>query len=326
MEVQNEFTKSGAFGESIGPGLQQSARINREITRYAFCIGDHIEPTDKRQIAGAGLGGLYVSTYPNEGCPTLRRSRGLILRGAVVPLELVAVPKRADQRAISGTAETYIAGTPIRAQQIYPGDDMAFLLSDTFRESGVVEITPLEGKAWDTQLAQQVQKHFFPKWIEWYENPKDAPVLLSDWEDVIRSGRDNHNFDIELGAVIEQIGDQMLESARLFRQNALNYIERNRQMILSRRSADTGGMYVGWQNKSRLYAKQLGIILEDENKLANEAPVNSDSTDKLIAALAEDRNIRKEELAELKRRNDLLEKAAEKPKPFQKKVKTEDEQ
>lgn len=311
---QTPASVPAVYNTNLGAELGSNTRVDRNITRYVMCIGDHIEPKDKASLEslGANIGGLRVGLTPTEGCPSLRRTNGIILRGAIVPMERVVLPKRADQRSSESNLETYIAGTSIRGYTVYPGDDISYLLSDYYASTGVVEAEALKGIEWTTGAALDAQKHYFPEWLKWLEGKTAAPVLLSDWETFIRSG-----INSATGPVIERIGEQMIESARLFRQNALDHIERNRQLILSKRSADTGGFYVSWSAKSRLFAKQLGILLEDENVIAADTAVKASDNTELIAAMAEDRKLRMEELEAQREQNRLM---AESLKPKKKEV------
>lgn len=299
------FEAAKAFNADMGAELVTSTRADRTETRYVVCMGDHIETRDKfaLQDVGAKLGGVKIGLSETEGCPTLRRTSGMILRGAIAPMETVVLAKRADQRSADGN-ESYIAGTNSRGYTVYPGDDIGFLLSDNFKSFGIVEITALRGKGWDTQMALAVQKHFFPEWAKWLGDDEECPKLLSDWEDFVKRGQ-----QLAPTAVIAMIGDEMLESARLFRQYALDYIEKNRQAILSKRASDTGGFYVSWSNRARLYANQLGIVLEDENKIAENNVSNNGSTNEVLVELMKDRELRMAELELQKQQIALLQNA-----------------
>lgn len=277
------------------PQVKEKSLINRHIPRYLFVIGDHLEPRDKMSLKEQRglMGGLYVGSSHNEGCPTMKRTRHMLWRAFVTPLELTAYPKAADHRAEQKRDETFMdtGAVAMRAYTVYPGDDVTYMQSDRFRPMGVVELTSLAGKRWieDHDYIEQVQNHFFPDMPAWFAGEK-MPALLSDYEAMVQKGL-NDPYD----ETFISIGEEMLESARLFRNFALGHIERNRQLILSLRSSNSGGFHYGWNERSRLYARQLNIALEDENQIKGEASSTED-TKALLEEMRKDRELRLREL------------------------------
>lgn len=277
--------------------LQEKLAVNRDLTRYVFCIGDHIEPRDKVSLSsiGAYMGGTYIGASDLEGAPTMKRTRHFLMRGFITPLETTAYPKAADHRPQDLRDETYITmgGNNIRAYTVYPGDSINFLQSDRFRSLGIVELSQLVGKDWETdaEYISWLQKTLFPDMEEWLSGAK-MPVLLSDYEKILRS---SYSRIEESGADLDVLVtiDEALESVRLFRNYAMGHIERNRQFMLSLRSNNAQGFYYGWNEKSRLYARQLGVTLEDDTQLNEEKP--SEATD-LLKELKAERELRMREL------------------------------
>lgn len=280
------------FGDSQSR-LTSKIDLNRDKIRYVACLGNHLEPTDARQMRDIGgwAGGIWIGASEVEGCPTLHRTHHMILRGLFTPLETRPVMKKADHREIDGYRETYIDGPGIppftRGYTVYAGDDLNYLQGDRYRPMGVVEITSLMGVEWNTELRRSLQHFFFPEWSIWQRGEGEIPQLLSDWVDLVRAAQKRAQYVNH-----EQIAEELLESARLFRIYANNQIEKNRQAIQSMRAADHGGQTVGWHNKTRMYADQLGMVLEDERSIAPSAG----NTDGLIAELREDRKLRAQEL------------------------------
>jgi len=289
--------------ETTSVRLSSKTDVNRDKIRYVACLGNHLEPTDARQFRDIGgwAGGIWVGASESEGCPTLHRTHHMILRGLFSPLETRPVMKKADHREIDGYRETYIDGPGIppftRGYTVYAGDDLKFLQSDRYRPLGVVEITPLMGVEWNTELRRSLQQFFFPEWSYWQKGVGEIPQLLDDWIDLVKQAQVRAQY--ENHAVI---AEELLESARLFRIYANNQIEKNRQMIQSMRSTNHGGQTVGWHNKSRMYAAQLGITLEDERTIAP----TSLATEGLVAELREDRKLRTQELEMQKAVNNAL--------------------
>lgn len=291
------------FGDS---NTQLSSRndVNRDKTRYIACLGNHLESTDARQLTsiGAWAGGVWVGHNESEGAPTLRRTHHMVLRGLFCPLETVAISKKADHKETEAHRESYLEGPKVppftRGYTVYAGDDLAYLQSDRFRPLGIVEITPLYSVEWNTELRRSLQHFFFPEWQIWQRGEGEIPELLSDWEDLVKAAQVRAQYQSH-----DIIAEELLESARLFRTYATNQIEKNRQAIQSMRAADHGGQYVSWHNKCRVYAKQLGIVLEDENTLS---PASSGNSDSIAIELRKDRELREKELEVQREQNRIL--------------------
>lgn len=284
-------------GDEIG--LHNKIDPNREKTRYVLCMGNHLEPVDQKGFLpmGAYMGGLWVGHSEVEGAPTMRRTNYLCYRGGITPLETRPIPKKADHKAREQQDETFMTGHDVppgtRGYLVYAGDTLNFLQNDSFRPMGVVEIVALQFLPWEQSNALTIQQHFFPDWTKWLRGVDAAkiPTLLRDWEGLVQSG-------IERGkgiAVIESVGEAMMESARLFRQYASSHIERNRQQIMAKRSVDSGGFYVAWSGRSKLYASQLGVSLEREDDL-RPATVQSTGDPGLIAEFREERKMRERQM------------------------------
>lgn len=288
------------------PSTRLTSRIdlNRDKTRYVACLGNHLETTDARQLTGIGgwAGGVYIGHSEVGGCPTMKRTHYMVLRGMFTPLETTAISKKADHRENEAHRESYLDGPGVpagtRGYTVYAGDDLTYLQSDRYRPMGMVELTPLMGVDWASELRISLQNFFFPEWQLWQKGEGKPPILLADWEDLVKLARGKSQYESH-----EMISEELLESARLFKDYALTQIEKNRQAIQSMRSADHGGMRVGWHNKCRMFAEQLGIVLEDEKTLA---PTASADTTGLVTELREDRKIREQELQMQKELNAAL--------------------
>lgn len=284
--------------------LTERTAPDRDKTRYVACIGNHLETTDAIQFNSVGgwAGGVWVGHSEIEGAPTMKRTHHMILRGLFTPLETRAVSKKADHRESEGYRETYLDGPGVpaftRGYTVYAGDDLAYLQSERYRPMGVVEITPLFGVDWNAELRKSLQDFFFPQWAQWQSGEGTVPVLLDDWVGLVQEARRKAQYENHI-----LISEQLSESARLFRIYANNQIERNRQAIQSMRSADHGGQYVGWHNKCRMYAEQLGIVLEDEKTLA---PVTSGNNDAIVLEMREERKLREKELEAQREYNQAL--------------------
>lgn len=274
-------------------GLANRNDVNKERTRYVFCIGDHIADVDKVNFRslGATFGGLWVGHSETEGCPTMKRTNFMLYRGGITPLETTAIPKKADHRAQNRQGENFLQGegvpAGVRGYMVYAGDDLNFLQSDKYRPMGVVELQALRFKNWRESNAALLQLLMFPRWNDWLSGIK-APSTLEDWMGEVTGAFNRHP---ELRAFENDI----FESHRLFRNYALAHIERNRQQILAKRSVDNGGMFVSWSGTSQLYARQLNVTLENEQELRPAGAATATGDSALIREMQEERKLRQEE-------------------------------
>jgi hypothetical protein len=286
-----------------GPKVISRQDINRELSRYIFCIGDHIEPKDKRafQSQAGHMGGIWISPNEFDGAPCLRRTNYMAIRAGICPLENVSLQKRADHISASKSDEQFLSGKNVpagaRGYIRYAGEDANFLGNNRFRDLGLVEIPTLVGVEWSTGLVRALNLHFFPDYDNWLQRREKIPVLISDMETLIQAGMRG-----ALNETQEQVGEAMLESATLFRSYASQQIEKNRQIIMSLRSKDTGGMVFGWTNKVRLFADQLGVKLEDESNLRG----SDSSSTEVIELMKADQELRLQEIVEQRRLNQML--------------------
>lgn len=285
---------SPVFYKEDNTKLTSRIDVNRELTRYIFSIGDHLEPSDKEshKSVGGKIGGIWVGHSEVEGAPTMKRTNYMMYRGGIIPIETTAVGRKADHREVDRRDENFLQGdgvpAGVRGYTIYAGDSLNYLQSDRFRRKGVVEITGLMGRPWSAGDAKQLQIHFFPDWTKWLAQEAPAPVYLDDWESTIREGSLRATTELE-----SMTGAEMLESGRLFRVYAHAHIERNRQIIQSQRSTNTGGFFVNWNARSLLYAQQLKIQLEKEEEIRSATPAIDPA---VVAGIQEDRDLRRQEL------------------------------
>lgn len=284
--------------------LYSKVNPNRDVPRYIFCMGDHIEAKDKISFNSL-IGGIWVGSSEVEGAPTMRRTNFMIHTCGIIPLETTAIGKKADHQAEKKSDEQLLIGKGVpagtRGYTVYAGDTLAFLQSDRFRPLGVVELTHLAGKDWTLGIAEKFQRFYFPEWVSWKSGAKPFPTRLQDREAYVREAMAKAGA----GSPEASVGIEMLESSRLFSQFAQKYIERNRQVIMSNRSTNTGGFFFGWTEKSRLFAEQLGIKLEDEAGLRKEDSSSTSNPD-LVEAMKADQELRREEMAAQREQIKLL--------------------
>lgn len=236
--------------------MPQDAGVDLRASRYVFCLGDFIEPGDKRQLRDIGgwMGGLRIAGSDTEGAPSMWRSHYIIYRATFTPLESIVIPAKADirdERLVKKLGNEFV-------MEVLPGQDMHLLGNESYRQQGVVEITALRDKIWNTGIAQDLNKIFFPDLEKWQSGTEDFPTLLSDYETIVEKVRPESDE-------IAQTRDQILESGRIFRAYASGQIEMNRQMVLQSRVKDMGGKTIRWSNRTRMFADQLGQTLEDDN-------------------------------------------------------------
>lgn len=273
--------------------LQNRLDPNRDKIRYVACLGNHLEPGDARQLNSNGgwAGGLWCGHSEIGGVPTMTRTHHMVLRGLFTPLETRAVMRKADHREQEAHRESYLDGPGIppftRGYTVFAGDDLAYLQSDRYRPMGVVEISALFDAPWDSELRRNLQNHFFPQWMDWQRGVGEVPELLTDWEALVHDAKRRAQFQSH-----DIVAEELFESIRLFKNYAFDQIEKNRQIIQSMRMDNNGGQYVGWHNKTRLYAAQLGIVLEDEQSLA----AASSDPKGLVEEMRADRKLREKEL------------------------------
>jgi hypothetical protein len=252
--------------KDVGRAMPPTETFPKEATRYVACLGDFITPSDKIQLASLGSrsGGLRLGASDTEGCPTMFRTDYIIRRGCFTPLEKTVITARTDERNINHK--------PIGEKQALPGNDIALIQDDGYREQGVVEITALRDKEWVTGAAMELNQHFFPDLVSWLKGDKPFPVLLEDYEAFINNAR----IDEDAHATTQQ---ELLTAARMFRSYGLGQIATNRARIEATKSIDMAGFTIRWSDRTRLFAAQLGVTLEDEREMKNTTVTNTDSVE-----------------------------------------------
>lgn len=271
--------------------------VRRDIPRYVFCLGDFIPPNDKLQLDSvhAWAGGLRIGHSDTEGAPTMWQTKYVIYRGIFTPLEMTAIQSHADVKSRENQQNVGLINA-------LPGDDMLMLSDDSHREMGIVEITALANSPFAEGRAEALNKHFFPELDKWRARESEFPALLSDWVTLIQQAKETSN-------VIRQTKAEMLTSAQVFESYAKRQIELNRQRIMQTRQNDTGGFTVAWSPRTRLFAAQLGIVLEEDNIYSQKqerivvspsGEVQDEWRQREILAREEENRLRREEL-ELRR-------------------------
>lgn len=261
-------------------------------TRYVFCAGDFITRQDKRQLSSvhADIGGLRIGLSEHGGCPTMQRTNGIIYRGLFTPLEefndVASATLKNDETTRTGG---YITR--------YPADDIQLVCDDYNREQGVIEITALKGKVWDSNEALELNRHFFPNIDKWLAKQEAPPVLLADLEAMVW----NAPLITDAHFTTQQ---EILTAIANFRVYAETVIENNRQLIKSVNNNTVGGHVQKWSETSRLFAEQLGITLEsDTSMIVKNQPQPLSNT--------ADMELRERELALKERELELREKELE---------------
>jgi hypothetical protein len=246
--------------EFQAPVLPKPPEIPLEAVRYVACLADFIVPGDKAQLRGLGAraGGYRVGLNDIGGCPTMWRRKGMLLRGIFTSLEKTVVTTHADEKHDKGPVEDAV---PVGERIKYPASDITYLTDGDFYQMGVTELSVLRGHEWTDGLAKELNRHFFPDINLWRAGDKPFPTLLSVYEDLIGSAAvltDEH-------AVTQ---GELLDSIRRSRIWMIDHIEANRAIIQSTRNVNMGGASFKWSDKSRLFAAQLDVVLENERDVA----------------------------------------------------------
>lgn len=223
-------------------------KVRLEANRYVFCLGDFLEPHDKRLVVGGWAGGVWIGASEDNGAPTMWRTNHVINKAVFTPLEPIAIQPKADYRDRDGKQ--------VLQREVLPGNDIVFVADESHREMGIVELTKLADKPFS--YAQEVNRKFFPDLKKWLAGETPIPTLLNDYRGIVSQVKAVTEEDIVTKS-------EILESARLFEVYAKDQIERNRQAIERSRKTDMGGFTIGWHQRTRLFARQIGITLEDDN-------------------------------------------------------------
>jgi hypothetical protein len=254
---------------------EDEGKIREEANRYVFSIGDFIQPSDKRQIEGGWAGGLRIGPSQVQGAPTMWRTKYIINRAVITPLETRAVTPIAgadpevDKKVMKIGDDQFL-------RQVVPGRDIMYLTDEDFQRMGVVEISSLVDK--DFSESRTLNRHFFPDLDKWLAGQAEMPVALSDYKTIIETA----SIESDIQAITQE---EMLRSARNFEAYATEQIEKNFQIIEWVRSSNMGGYTVGWSQRTRLFAQQLGVTLKDDRAYGGSTKVDLKPADTLTADL-----------------------------------------
>jgi hypothetical protein len=254
---------------------EDEGKIREEANRFVFSIGDFIQPGDKRQIEGGWAGGLRIGSSQVQGAPTMWRTNYIINRAVITPLETRAVMPFAgadpevDKKVIKVGDDVYL-------RQIVPGRDIMYLTDEEFTKMGVVEISQLADK--DFLESRALNRHFFPELDNWLSGKTEMPVALNDYRTIIEAAK----IENDVHAITQ---DEMLRSVRSFETYATEQIEKNFQIIEWVRSSKMGGYTVGWSQRTRLFAQQLGVTLKDDRAYGGSTQVDLKPNDTVPADL-----------------------------------------
>lgn len=176
------------------------------------------------------------------------RTNYYIYRATFTPLESRAINPKADMRDSNHNHVSLV--------EAFPGDDCSYLTDEHYRRMGVVELSQLRNELWHSGKPLDLNKLFFPE-IEAWQAGKEFPTLLSDYVTLVQKVRAESD-------TIAITKDEILRSASSFKEYALDQIEKNRQMLNQMRTKDTAGFTMGWNPRTRLFAEQVGVKLEDD--------------------------------------------------------------
>jgi hypothetical protein len=264
-----------SYDEAVLRVPEDEGKIREEANRYVFSIGDFIQPSDKRQIEGGWAGGLKIGNSQVQGAPTMWRTKYIINRAVITPLETRAVtPIAGCDPEVDKKVTKY--GDDEFLRTIVPGRDMMYLTDEEFLKMGVVEISSLVDK--DFSESRTLNRHFFPELDKWLGGTAEMPVALEDYKTIIESA----SIENDIQAVTQE---EMLRSVRQFETYATEQIEKNFQIIEWVRSSNMGGYTVGWSQRTRLFAQQLGVTLKDDRAYGGSTKVDLRPNDTVPADL-----------------------------------------
>jgi hypothetical protein len=246
------------------PQFIDSDAVPLDAVRWLFFPGDALAPRRKRELkdlTGFGVharGGEPFRLYSNGGdeinSPCLLRTKGVLPRALITPLEVAAVWTPPDLipegmptfRGVSTPGAKWTDTLP--GIKTFPGQVIGAILTaarnDQGNSKGVVEIESLRTVTWEDVTAERLQYLFFPTW------PQLPPTLRELAESVEAGRRKTGQRDLQL------IGDEMLSACEQFRLWATDRIKFEETLVAVGTTKD------GWTHRLSDVGEQLMAQLE----------------------------------------------------------------
>jgi len=219
------------------PVAHDPNEVGRELTRYLFFAGDLMTPSDKRHNPAVRSGGEYFG----QQYKTLVRSKGLVRKGQITPMEVGFDFKNADE--MGGDESGLHAVTTIGhgdthsvyGVKVYPGDEIKGILQAQMnnQSKGIVEIRTLAGVEYPEFQRSQLQHFIFPdeegsaiSWKKAVAGVVPMPVKISVMESHLQERRRATN-DTDLHAII----DVMISSCEQYRVWGMNVLKTASQLV-----------------------------------------------------------------------------------------------
>lgn len=252
------------------PQFIDSDAVPLDATRWLFFPGDVLSPRRKRELKDMTGFGIYrpdgspFGLYSNGGeeinSPCLVRTKGVLSRALLTPLDVAAVWTPPDLipegmstfRGVLSDGGPGVHRTqwqvPLPGIKTFPGEVINVILTtaqnDQGNSKGVVEIQELRTVKWDEASAEGLQSLFFPTW-------PSLPPTLNGLIASIEGGRK------KTGARdLRAMGDEMLSSCEQFRLWASERIKLEETLIAVGTTKD------GWTYRFSDVADQLMVQLE----------------------------------------------------------------
>lgn len=287
----------------------------RETSRFVFFAGDHITPSEKYANPTRSMGGVELDMYLTlketgkelYARPEVYNTGGVLYRCAIHQLKTAYLPVNKEMILPAnrdGSNGMYVPGyvkrngrrnhetgqyedvavtsTNLMYRPFYPGDEIEPLTrqSTGLRPGGIVEITALEGKGQDEQIAAQL--HYFPNWEALQTGAESFPATLRE----LRG-----NIEARLAAAdteyMRSIGRDMLRSCDEYRLWGMRYLKAWRQTV---KFADTqiDSPIAGYNELAEMLFEMLGVAREDTlNQADNVSNIAAQIGQSIAAAIAQ---------------------------------------
>lgn len=242
--------------------------VNREATRYLVFAGDKLVPSQKRERPDLRTGGEYFG----QGFKTLIRSKGLVRRCQITPLEVGfdfmsndMVGDDANLHVVTtvnhndpnrGGMQAHTVG-PLNGIKVYPGDEIKGILQGERNNtsSGIVEIKQLAGVEYADFRASGLQEFIFPEWAKIVAGIGVLPNKISALQAHLTE-RKNATSDQDIKSVIEVYE----ASCDQYRTWGMNYLKFSSQLV--RLPAHQGFVHT-YSELAEMLFEQLEVRRED---------------------------------------------------------------
>lgn len=241
------------------PIAERADLVSLEAVRYLFFPGDLMTPSQKRERIDLRTGGEYLG----QGYKTLIRSRGLLRRCQITPMEPALDFMSSDMMGDDPRLKSVVtlnhgggAAGQLNGIRVYPGDEIAGLLGVERQNSkGIVELTQLAGMEVQEVRESGIQTFVFPEWAEIMAGYKTLPIKLSELRTHIES-RQKETSDESIKTVI----DQMLSACEQYYVWGHNYLKTASTLV---KQAGVGGFVHTYGELAEQLFIQLEIRRED---------------------------------------------------------------